>query len=229
MFATARYCGRGSPGDDQRSLASINYPPEPHSRASPLQHARRRPCQRSWRGRTPRPTRLSRVVDCALLTRAELVARRRRSSCKTGLPERLTGGWNAGRQEVDFFVKVAAATPPGVFPRCFEAEWNSKRTIGGSFSKTSGVRIQFVTTWPLPPTLSDCETILRAHAQFHAHWWAKYASASRSEAGVTPRPSINFCDGWRARSQSSKTGSAVEPAAGAKGSVPVLLDRARAW
>jgi hypothetical protein len=27
------------------------------------------------------------------------------------------------------------------------------------------------TTWPLPPTFAQCETIIEARARFHAHWW----------------------------------------------------------
>ena len=33
---------------------------------------------------------------------------------------------------------------------------------------------KIVTTWPLPPTFSECELILRARARFHAHWWEDF-------------------------------------------------------
>ena len=42
---------------------------------------------------------------------------------KTGLPERLTGAGNGGRQEVAFYTEIASAMPAGLVPRCFEAEW----------------------------------------------------------------------------------------------------------
>jgi hypothetical protein len=90
---------------------------------------------------------------------------------KTGLPERLTGGWNGGRQEVAFYAKIAAATPPGILPRCFEAEWDEKTNDWRLLLEDLGDSHKIVTTWPLPPTFSECETILRARARFHAHWW----------------------------------------------------------
>ena len=55
---------------------------------------------------------------------------------KTGLPERLTGGWNGGRQEVAFYAQIATAMPAGLVPRCFEAEWDEETKHGVSSSKT---------------------------------------------------------------------------------------------
>src|SRR6267142_6701540 len=39
---------------------------------------------------------------------------------------------------------------------------------GTSCSKTSHV---IATTWPLPPPMEQCETIVHARARFHAEWW----------------------------------------------------------
>ena len=74
----------------------------------------------------PRSTILSRIVRLRLAYEGGAPGAPPSLIFKTGLPERLTGGWNAGRQEVEFYVKVAAATPPGILPRCFEAEWDSQ-------------------------------------------------------------------------------------------------------
>lgn len=119
----------------------------------------------------PRSTVLSRIVRLRLAYEAETASAPSSLIFKTGLPERLTGGWNAGRQEVEFYVKVAAVTPSGLLPRCFEAEWDPKTNDWRLLLEDLGDSHKIVTTWPLPPTFSECETILRAWARFHAHWW----------------------------------------------------------
>src|SRR5271157_973618 len=45
---------------------------------------------------------------------------------KTGLPERLTGAWSGGRQEVAFYTEIASAMPAGLVLRCFEAAWDAE-------------------------------------------------------------------------------------------------------
>jgi hypothetical protein len=119
----------------------------------------------------PRSTVLSRIVRLRLAYEGEAEGAPPTLIFKTGLPERLTGGWNAGRQEVEFYAKVAAATPPGIVPRCFEAEWNPHTNDWRLHLEDLGDSHKIVTTWPLPPTLAECETILRAWARFHGHWW----------------------------------------------------------
>jgi len=69
-----------------------------------------------------RSTVLSRIVRLELAYEGEAAGAPRTLIFKTGLPERLTAGWNGGRQEVEFYRKVAAHTPHGLLPRCFEAE-----------------------------------------------------------------------------------------------------------
>ena len=118
-----------------------------------------------------RATVLSRIVRLRLAYEGEAEGAPPSLIFKTGLPERLSGGWNAGRQEVEFYAKVAAATPPGILPRCFEAEWDEKTNDWRLILEDLGDSHKIVTTWPLPPTLSECEAIVRAWARFHAHWW----------------------------------------------------------
>src|SRR5277367_3867800 len=118
-----------------------------------------------------RSTILSRIVRLRLAYEGGAAGAPPSLIFKTGLPERLTGGWNAGRQEVDFYTKVAAATPPGILPRCFEAEWDPKMNDWRLLLEDLGDSHKIVTTWPLPPTFSECEIILRARARFHARWW----------------------------------------------------------
>jgi hypothetical protein len=89
---------------------------------------------------------------------------------KTGLPGGPGATWDAGRLEVAFYSTVAPATPPGLLPRCYEAEIRD----GGAWhllledlTETHVVASQ----WPLPPTLAQTETIVRCRARFQAAWW----------------------------------------------------------
>ena len=90
---------------------------------------------------------------------------------KTENPNRVSSGWNAGEQEVAFYTQVAAATPTGLVPRCFDAVWDDS-------AKTSHLLLEDLTdthatatTWPLPPTYEQCRTIMRTRARFQAAWW----------------------------------------------------------
>jgi hypothetical protein len=118
-----------------------------------------------------RSTLLSLIVRLALAYEGDAARAPPTLIFKTGLPERLTGGWSGGRQEVEFYAKVAAATPAGLLPRCFEAEWDGETNHWRLVLEDLGESHKIVTTWPLPPTFSECATILRAWARFHAHWW----------------------------------------------------------
>ena len=119
----------------------------------------------------PRSTVLFRIVRLRLTYEGEAARAPQTLIFKTGLQERLTGGWNGGRQEVEFYRKVAAATPPGLLPRCFEVEYKAETNHWRLLLEDLGETHKIVTSWPLPPTLSECETILRAWAWFHAYWW----------------------------------------------------------
>jgi Phosphotransferase enzyme family len=90
---------------------------------------------------------------------------------KTGLPERLIGGWNGGRQEAAFYAQVAAAMPAGLVPRCFEAVWDKDTNDWRLLLQDLTDSHLIATTWPLPPTKEQCERILLAWARFHAFWW----------------------------------------------------------
>ncbi len=89
---------------------------------------------------------------------------------KIVLPERIAKDWSGGRREVEFYRDVAPATPPGVLPRCFDVEWNHETQHWRLLLEDLGESHTIVTIWPLPPTLPDCERIVRAWARFHAYW-----------------------------------------------------------
>jgi thiamine kinase-like enzyme len=58
-----------------------------------------------------------------------------------------------------------------LLPRCFEGEWNAETGHWRLILEDLGESHKIVTTWPLPPTFSECATILGAWARFHAYWW----------------------------------------------------------
>jgi hypothetical protein len=90
---------------------------------------------------------------------------------KTVLPERASGTWNAGRQEVEFYNRVASAMPTRLLPRCFEANCDPDTKAWHILLEDLTESHVIATLWPLPPTMRQCEIILRAHARLHAAWW----------------------------------------------------------
>ncbi len=90
---------------------------------------------------------------------------------KTGLPGGPGNLWNSGRQEVAFYTQVAPAISGRVVPRCFEASWNSDTKAWHLLLEDLTDSHSIATMWPLPPTLAQCEGIVRARARLHAEWW----------------------------------------------------------
>ena len=118
-----------------------------------------------------RATVLSRIIRLRLSYEGPAEAAPASVIFKTGLPERMTGAWNGGRQEVAFYTQVAAATPAGLLPRCFEAQWDEETKHWRLLLEDLTDSHLIATTWPLPPNLAQCESIIAARARFHAHWW----------------------------------------------------------
>jgi len=90
---------------------------------------------------------------------------------KAGLPGRAGGPWIGGRHEVAFYTEVAAAMPPGHVPRCFDADWDPDTGAWHLLFEDLSESHFIATQWPLPPTLAQCESIIRMRARFHAAWW----------------------------------------------------------
>jgi hypothetical protein len=90
---------------------------------------------------------------------------------KTGIPDRAGSGWNAGRQEVKFYAQVASAMSSRLVPRCFDASWVEDTQSWHLLLEDLTDTHTTVGVWPLPPTIEQCEIILRAWARFHAEWW----------------------------------------------------------
>ncbi len=90
---------------------------------------------------------------------------------KTELPERAGQGPNAGRHEVEFYTHVAAAMAAPLVPGCFEASWASDTKAWHLLLEDLSDSHVIATRWPLPPTIAQCQSIVRALANFQAIWW----------------------------------------------------------
>src|SRR5262249_10158140 len=90
---------------------------------------------------------------------------------KTGHPERIGGLWNVGRQEVAFYPQVAAVMSARLVPCCFEAVYDTDTKEWHLLLEDLTDSHMIATTWPLPPTMEQCETIVHARARLHAEWW----------------------------------------------------------
>jgi hypothetical protein len=90
---------------------------------------------------------------------------------KTGLPDSPGAAMDSGRREVAFYTAVAPATPPGLLPRCFDAQaaldGSSWHLLLEDLTDTHVI----ATPWPLPPTMAQTEAIVRCRARFQAAWW----------------------------------------------------------
>ncbi|MBV8393927.1 MAG: aminoglycoside phosphotransferase [Alphaproteobacteria bacterium] len=110
---------------------------------------------------------------------------------KTGLPGSPSEAMNSGRREVAFYTTVAPATPPGLLPRCFDAQAGENgpwHVLLEDLTDTHFV----ATAWPLPPTVAETELIVRCRARFQAVWW----DHPRLGDGIGHRPSDGDIDDW---------------------------------
>lgn len=90
---------------------------------------------------------------------------------KAGLVDRPGGPWMGGRKEVAFYTEVASAMRNHLVPRCFDADWSADTGAWHLLLEDLTDSHSVATRWPLPPTLEQCERIVRARARFHAAWW----------------------------------------------------------
>jgi hypothetical protein len=89
---------------------------------------------------------------------------------KTGLPGGPGAALDSGRREVAFYTTVAPATPPGLLPRCHEAEITPDGAWHLLLEDLTDTHV-IASQWPLPPTVAQTETIVRCRARFQAAWW----------------------------------------------------------
>jgi hypothetical protein len=112
---------------------------------------------------------------------------------KTGLPGSPGAAMDSGRREVAFYTTVAPATPPGLLPRCFDAEAAADGASWHLLLEDLTDTHFIATQWPLPPTVAETEAIMRCRARFQAAWW----DHPRLGDGVGHRPSDGEIDQWR--------------------------------
>ncbi|MBN8943961.1 MAG: aminoglycoside phosphotransferase [Rhizobiales bacterium] len=90
---------------------------------------------------------------------------------KAGLIERPGGPWHGGQHEVAFYRDVAPAMPAGLMPRCFDAHVDPETGAWHLLLEDLSDSHAIATQWPLPPTIAQCERIVRTRARFQAAWW----------------------------------------------------------
>ena len=89
---------------------------------------------------------------------------------KTGLPDSPGAAMDSGRREVAFYTDVAPTTPPGLLPRCFDAQAADGAAWHLLLEDLTDTHF-IATQWPLPPTVTETEAIMRCRARFQAAWW----------------------------------------------------------
>jgi hypothetical protein len=112
---------------------------------------------------------------------------------KTGLPGSAGAAMDSGRREVAFYTTVAPATPPGLLPRCLDADAASDGSTWHLLLEDLTDTHFIASQSPLPPTMAESESIMRCRARFQAAWW----DHPRLGDGVGHRPSDAEIDQWR--------------------------------
>jgi hypothetical protein len=111
---------------------------------------------------------------------------------KRGLPGSPGAAMDSGRREVAFYSTVAPATPPGLLPRCFDAEAAPDGATWHLLLEDLTDTHFIATQWPLPPTIAQTETIMHCRARFQAAWW----DHPRLGDDVGHHPSNDEIDEW---------------------------------
>jgi hypothetical protein len=90
---------------------------------------------------------------------------------KTELAQRTGAGAAGGQHEVEFYTHVAPAMAARLVPQCFEASWTPDTKAWHLLLEDLSESHVVPTQWPLPPTIGQCRSIVRARARFQAQWW----------------------------------------------------------
>jgi Ecdysteroid kinase-like family len=78
---------------------------------------------------------------------------------------------SANRHEIAFYRDVAGLCPGRLVPHCFQIVEATDTTAWQLLLEDLTDSHFIATEWPLPPTLEQCQYIVRAQARFHAAWW----------------------------------------------------------
>jgi hypothetical protein len=109
---------------------------------------------------------------------------------KTGLPGRVAGRLVGGRQEAAFYIDVAAQMTTRLVPRCLDAHWDEATNEWYLLLEDLTDSHVNPTSWPLPPTLAQCQQIIDAWARFHAAWWGDARLGTSWVCCAMPLPGI---------------------------------------
>jgi hypothetical protein len=116
-------------------------------------------------------TILSRIIRLRLSYDGNVGDAPRSLILKTSLPERAETMFEGGRHEVAFYSQVAASTPEGLLPRCFDAHCDTDTRVWHLLLEDLTETHVVSGNWPLPPSLAESRKIVAARARFHAAWW----------------------------------------------------------
>lgn len=128
-------------------------------------------CVRDVLVESSRDTLISHIVRLRLSYDGAAVDAPRSVILKVARANRVDDFWFVGHYEVAFYRDVAAAMPPGIVPRCFEACRDEETKAWHLLLEDLTDTHRIATEWPLPPTAEACKSIVRALACLHAAWW----------------------------------------------------------
>ncbi len=76
-----------------------------------------------------------------------------------------------GHHEITFYRTLAPETPADILVHCHDSHWDE--ASGDWHLLLEDLRDSHTpaSIWPFPPTLANCETVIRTLARFHATWW----------------------------------------------------------
>jgi hypothetical protein len=118
-----------------------------------------------------RPTVLSRIIRLRLAYDGSANDAPSSLILKIAHPDRMGPNWGAGRNEVAFYNRVAAAAPGLPLPRCFEAQWDEATGTWHILLEDLTESHMVATAWPVPPSMEQCGRIVAAFARLHAVFW----------------------------------------------------------
>jgi len=76
-----------------------------------------------------------------------------------------------GPQEVVFYRKLASQAPADILVHCHDSHWDETSGDWHLLLEDLTDTHAMASQWPFPPTLPDCETVVRTFARFQASWW----------------------------------------------------------
>jgi hypothetical protein len=97
-------------------------------------------------------------------------------------------------KEFAFYDQVPRSDLAGCVPRCFEAHWDEATGATHILLEDLAESPVTATTWPIAPSRSECERMVRALAGVHAVWWED----ARLGTSVGKRPDAAFMTTWAA-------------------------------